>query len=36
MAKDTFLVADLSQMTIEGFNTEKEYNPFRSTNNQQT
>ena len=36
-AKDTFLIEDFSQMAIEeGFNTEQEYNPFRSTNSQQT
>ena len=36
-AKDTFLIEDFSQMAIEeGFNTEQEYNPFRSTNSLQT
>ena len=36
-AKDTFLTEDFSQITIEqGFNTEQEYNLFRSTNRQQT
>ena len=36
-AEDTFLTEDLSQMSIEeGFNTEQEYHPFRSTNSQQT
>ena len=36
-AEDTFLAEDFNQMSIEeGFNTEQEYNPFRSTNIQQT
>ena len=36
-AEDTFLTEDFCQMSIEeGFNTEQEYNPFRSTNSQQT
>ena len=36
-AEDTFLTEGFSQMTIEeGFNTEQEYNPFRSTYSQQT
>ena len=36
-AEDTFLTEDFSQMTIEeGFNTEQECNPFRSTNSHQT
>ena len=30
--KDTFLTEDFSKMTIAGFNTEQEWNPFRSTN----
>ena len=36
-AEDRFLTEDFSQMTIEErFKTEQEYNPFRSTNSQQT
>ena len=36
-AEDTFLTEDFCQISIEeGFNTEQEYNPFRSTNSQQT
>ena len=36
-AEDTFLTEDFNQMSIEeGFNTEQENNPFRSTNSQQT
>ena len=36
-AEDIFLTEDFSQMSIEaGFNTEQEYNPFRSKNSQQT
>ena len=35
-AEDTFLTEDFNQMAIEeGFNTQQEYNPFRSTNSQQ-
>ena len=36
-AEDTFLTEEFSQMAIqEWFNAEQEYNPFRSTNSQQT
>ena len=36
-AEDTFLTEDFNQMTIEeGFNTEQEYNRFRSSNSQET
>ena len=36
-AEDTFLTKDFCQISIEqGFNTEQEYNPFRSTNSQPT
>ena len=36
-AEDTFLTEDFCQISIEeGFNTEQESNPFRSTNSQQT
>ena len=36
--EDTFLTEDINQMTIEegSNNTQQEYNPFRSTNSQQT
>ena len=35
--EDTFLTEDFCQISIEeGFNTEQESNPFRSTNSQQT
>ena len=37
MSEDRFLTDDFSQMSIkERFNTEQEYNPFRSTNSEQT
>ena len=37
IAEDTFLTEDFCQMSIkEGFNTEQEHNPFRSTNSQKT
>ena len=36
-AEDTLLTEDFCQMSKEErFNTEQEYNPFRSTNSQQT
>ena len=34
--KNSFFNVDFNQVTIEGFNTEQEYSPFRSTNSQQT